>query len=165
MVPRHPGVARTELLPISPRTNRVLSAVFLRPCPDSIRVTPASEMQQCRYSRRRFLVAVAGTAVGLAAKPVFGRSQDLTSLTLKEASDLFRRKTASPVTPRMRGVLSKETPLGRVDQPEEPARAAAWLLLVNLLAATTSHLVCDAGFSRRHPSAYEIHSFRTTAAP
>src|SRR5262249_46806845 len=30
--------------------------------------------------------------------------------------------------PRMRGVLAKEIPLGRLAQPEEPARAVAWLL-------------------------------------
>jgi aspartyl-tRNA(Asn)/glutamyl-tRNA(Gln) amidotransferase subunit A len=54
-------------------------------------------MKPCRHSRRSFLIAAAGAAVGLAAKPVFGKSQNLTSLTLKEASDLLRRKTASPV--------------------------------------------------------------------
>jgi hypothetical protein len=53
-------------------------------------------MQQRHHSRRRFLVAVTGAAVSLAAKPLFGKSQDLTSLTLKEASGLLRRKTASP---------------------------------------------------------------------
>jgi len=54
-------------------------------------------MQQRHHSRRRFLVAVTGAAVSLAAKPLFGKSQDLTSLTLQEASVLLRRKTASPV--------------------------------------------------------------------
>jgi len=54
-------------------------------------------MQQCHHSRRRFLVEVTGAAVSLAAKPLFGKSQDITSLTLKEASGLLRRKTASPV--------------------------------------------------------------------
>ena len=54
-------------------------------------------MQQRHHSRRRFLVAVTGVAVSLAAKPLFGKSQDLTSLTLQEASVLLRRKTASPV--------------------------------------------------------------------
>jgi len=54
-------------------------------------------MQQCHHNRRRFLVAVTGAAVSLAAKTLFGKSQDLTSLTLQEASVLLRRKTASPV--------------------------------------------------------------------
>jgi aspartyl-tRNA(Asn)/glutamyl-tRNA(Gln) amidotransferase subunit A len=54
-------------------------------------------MQQRHHSRRNFLVAVTNAAVSLAAKPLFGKSQDLTSLTLQEASVLLRRKTASPV--------------------------------------------------------------------
>lgn len=47
--------------------------------------------------------------------------------------------------PRMRGVLSKEIPLGRLAQPEEPARAVAWLLSEEASYVTGSHLVCDGG--------------------
>jgi aspartyl-tRNA(Asn)/glutamyl-tRNA(Gln) amidotransferase subunit A len=36
-------------------------------------------------------------AAGVALKPAFGESQDLAFLTLKQASELLRRKTASPV--------------------------------------------------------------------
>ena len=47
--------------------------------------------------------------------------------------------------PRMRRVLSKEVPLGRLSQPEEPARAVAWLLSEESSYVTGSHLVCDGG--------------------
>jgi len=54
-------------------------------------------MQPYPHSRRSFLVAAAAAAVGLALKPAFGEAQDLATLTLKQASELLRRKTASPV--------------------------------------------------------------------
>jgi aspartyl-tRNA(Asn)/glutamyl-tRNA(Gln) amidotransferase subunit A len=54
-------------------------------------------MQPHPYSRRSFLATAAGAAIGLALKPVFGESQDLATLTLKEASELLRRKAASPM--------------------------------------------------------------------
>jgi hypothetical protein len=54
-------------------------------------------MQTCIHSRRRFLLAAATAAVGLALKPTFGESEDVATLTLKQASELLRRKTASPV--------------------------------------------------------------------
>ena len=47
--------------------------------------------------------------------------------------------------PRMRQVLSKEIPLGRLAQPEEPARAVAWLLSEESSYVPGSHLVCDGG--------------------
>jgi len=47
--------------------------------------------------------------------------------------------------PRMRGVLSKEIPLGRLAQPEEPARAVVWLLSDDSSYVTGSHLTCDGG--------------------
>jgi len=47
-------------------------------------------------SRRRFLAAGVGAAVW-ALKPAFAETQDLTSLTLKKASELLRSKGASPV--------------------------------------------------------------------
>jgi NAD(P)-dependent dehydrogenase (short-subunit alcohol dehydrogenase family) len=46
---------------------------------------------------------------------------------------------------RMRQVLSKEIPLGRLAQPEEPARAVVWLLSEESSYVTGSHLVCDGG--------------------
>ena len=54
-------------------------------------------MQPKVVSRRSFLVAATIAASGVTLKPAFGESQDLASLTLKEASELLRRKTASPV--------------------------------------------------------------------
>ena len=47
--------------------------------------------------------------------------------------------------PRMRRVLAKEIPLGRLGQPEEPARAVAWLLSEESSYVTGSHLICDGG--------------------
>jgi aspartyl-tRNA(Asn)/glutamyl-tRNA(Gln) amidotransferase subunit A len=54
-------------------------------------------MQPHLHSRRSFLVAATSAAIGLTLKPASGESQDLASLTLKEASELLRRKAASPV--------------------------------------------------------------------
>lgn len=47
--------------------------------------------------------------------------------------------------PRMRKILSKEIPLRRLAQPEEPARMVAWLLSEDSSYVTGSHLVCDGG--------------------
>jgi NAD(P)-dependent dehydrogenase (short-subunit alcohol dehydrogenase family) len=47
--------------------------------------------------------------------------------------------------PLMRQVLAKEIPLGRLAQPEEPARAVLWLLSEESSYVTGSHLVCDGG--------------------
>jgi NAD(P)-dependent dehydrogenase (short-subunit alcohol dehydrogenase family) len=47
--------------------------------------------------------------------------------------------------PRMRQILSEEIPLGRLAQPEEPARAVVWLLSEDSSYVTGSHLVCDGG--------------------
>ena len=49
------------------------------------------------HSRRSFLFAATTAAVGLTLKSAFGESQDLAGLSLKEASELLRRKAASPV--------------------------------------------------------------------
>jgi NAD(P)-dependent dehydrogenase (short-subunit alcohol dehydrogenase family) len=46
---------------------------------------------------------------------------------------------------RTRAVLEKEIPLGRLAQPEEPARAVVWLLSEESSYVTGSHLVCDGG--------------------
>jgi NAD(P)-dependent dehydrogenase (short-subunit alcohol dehydrogenase family) len=46
---------------------------------------------------------------------------------------------------RMREVVRSEVPLGRLAVPEEPARAAVWLLSRDASYVTGSHLVCDGG--------------------
>ena len=48
-----------------------------------------------QQSRRDFLKA--GLAAAASTLPVFGASQDLPTLTLKQASDLIRRRDLSPV--------------------------------------------------------------------
>ena len=48
-------------------------------------------------SRRTFLAAGAGSAASLVLKPLFGQARDLAGLTLKQASDLIRAKSVSPV--------------------------------------------------------------------
>jgi aspartyl-tRNA(Asn)/glutamyl-tRNA(Gln) amidotransferase subunit A len=52
---------------------------------------------QPSYPRRTFLAAGAGSAAWLALQPVFGETQDLAGLSLKQASELLRKKAASPV--------------------------------------------------------------------
>jgi NAD(P)-dependent dehydrogenase (short-subunit alcohol dehydrogenase family) len=47
--------------------------------------------------------------------------------------------------PEMRERISKEVPLGRLAQPEDPARAVAWLLSDESCYVTGSHLICDGG--------------------
>ena len=54
-------------------------------------------MQTPIHSRRSVLLAAATATVGLALKPTFGESEDVATLTLKQASELLRRKAASPV--------------------------------------------------------------------
>jgi aspartyl-tRNA(Asn)/glutamyl-tRNA(Gln) amidotransferase subunit A len=48
-------------------------------------------------SRRTFLAAGVGSAASWALRPIFGQSKDLAGLTLKQASDLVRTKSVSPV--------------------------------------------------------------------
>jgi hypothetical protein len=50
-------------------------------------------MEPTRLSRRSFLALTTMAAAGMTLKPAFGESQDLAYLTLKEASELIRRKT------------------------------------------------------------------------
>lgn len=45
----------------------------------------------------------------------------------------------------MRAVIRAEVPLGRLADPEEPARAVLWLLSAESSYVTGSHLVCDGG--------------------
>ena len=47
--------------------------------------------------------------------------------------------------PQMRTKMSNEIPLGRLAEPEDPARAVAWLLSDEAAYVTGSHLVCDGG--------------------
>jgi len=47
--------------------------------------------------------------------------------------------------PEMRRRICQEVPLGRLANPEEPARAVAWLLSDESSYVTGSHLVCDGG--------------------
>jgi NAD(P)-dependent dehydrogenase (short-subunit alcohol dehydrogenase family) len=46
---------------------------------------------------------------------------------------------------RMRAQIAAEVPLGRLADPEEPARAALWLLSDEASFVTGSHLICDGG--------------------
>lgn len=54
-------------------------------------------MQPNYLSRRSFLAWSSAAAAAMALKSAFGESQDLASLTLKEASELLRHRTTSPV--------------------------------------------------------------------
>jgi NAD(P)-dependent dehydrogenase (short-subunit alcohol dehydrogenase family) len=45
----------------------------------------------------------------------------------------------------MRVQMNKDIPLGRLAQPEDPARAVVWLLSDESAYVTGSHLVCDGG--------------------
>ena len=47
--------------------------------------------------------------------------------------------------PRIRSQISKEVPLGRLAEPEDPARAVLWLLSEEASYVTGSNLVCDGG--------------------
>jgi NAD(P)-dependent dehydrogenase (short-subunit alcohol dehydrogenase family) len=47
--------------------------------------------------------------------------------------------------PKVRQTICSEVPLGRLADPEEPARAVVWLLSEESSYVTGSHLVCDGG--------------------
>ena len=48
------------------------------------------------HDRRSFLAAGFGMAAGLVLRPCFGESQDVASLTLKQASELLRSQAGAP---------------------------------------------------------------------
>jgi hypothetical protein len=54
-------------------------------------------MEPTRLSRRSFVALSTMAPAGVTLKPAFGESRDLAYLTLKDASELVRRKTVSPV--------------------------------------------------------------------
>jgi aspartyl-tRNA(Asn)/glutamyl-tRNA(Gln) amidotransferase subunit A len=56
-----------------------------------------SQMQTGPLNRRTFLLTATSVAAAAALKPAFGESQDLATSTLKEASEMLRRRVASPV--------------------------------------------------------------------
>ena len=47
--------------------------------------------------------------------------------------------------PAMLAAIQAEVPLGRLADPDEPARAALWLMSPESSYVTGSHLVCDGG--------------------
>jgi aspartyl-tRNA(Asn)/glutamyl-tRNA(Gln) amidotransferase subunit A len=49
------------------------------------------------HDRRNFIASGLGIAAGLALRPCFGESEDLASLTLKQALELLKRGAVSPV--------------------------------------------------------------------
>jgi len=60
-------------------------------------------------------------------------------------TQLMWGETPKEEVQRIRNVLSREIPLGRLALPEEPAEAVAWLLSDASRYVTGSHLVCDGG--------------------
>lgn len=58
---------------------------------------------------------------------------------------LMWNNVAPDEMPKMREQLGREIPLGRLGQPDEIARAVAWLLSDESSYVTGSHLVCDGG--------------------
>lgn len=52
---------------------------------------------------------------------------------------------------RVRDTICAEVPLGRLADPEEPARAVLWLLSAESGYVTGSHLVCDGGILAKAP--------------
>jgi NAD(P)-dependent dehydrogenase (short-subunit alcohol dehydrogenase family) len=60
-------------------------------------------------------------------------------------TNLMWSSVAAADIPALRERLSTEIPLGRLAQPEDPARAVAWLLSEESSYVTGSHLVCDGG--------------------
>jgi NAD(P)-dependent dehydrogenase (short-subunit alcohol dehydrogenase family) len=51
--------------------------------------------------------------------------------------------------PRMREVIQREVPLGRLAEPQEVARAAVWLLSDDASYVTGSHIVIDGGVTAK----------------
>lgn len=60
-------------------------------------------------------------------------------------TDLMWAGVEAADVPRMRAQVATEVPLQRLADPEEPARAALWLLSDQASYVTGAHLVCDGG--------------------
>ena len=60
-------------------------------------------------------------------------------------TNMMWSNVAAEDIPRMRRIISKEIPLGRLAQPDDPGRAVAWLLSDDSAYVTGSHLICDGG--------------------
>jgi NAD(P)-dependent dehydrogenase (short-subunit alcohol dehydrogenase family) len=58
---------------------------------------------------------------------------------------LMWANVAEAERPAVRDTICAEVPLGRLADPEEPARAALWLLSDAASYVTGSHLICDGG--------------------
>src|SRR5215472_16216719 len=93
-----------------------------------------------KRSRRTFLTTGVG-AVAWAAKPTLGAPQDLTALTLRQASQLLRRKAVSPVeltqaclqrierhNPVLNAFITvaRESALAAAREREDEAQRAKW---------------------------------------
>ena len=60
-------------------------------------------------------------------------------------SDLMWANVPSQDVPRMRTIVSDEVPLGRLAEPDEPARTAWWLLSDAATYVTGAQVPCDGG--------------------
>ena len=138
-----------------------LTGVFLS-CKHALRHMMAAKMPGsivCTSSPTGF-VALAAGAVGAYSATKGGVSSLVRCMAIDYASYGIRVNAVVPgstETPlmwttvpaaeitRIREQLSSENPLGRLAQPEDPARAVAWLLSEESSYVTGSHLVCDGG--------------------
>jgi NAD(P)-dependent dehydrogenase (short-subunit alcohol dehydrogenase family) len=60
-------------------------------------------------------------------------------------TDLMWSNVPASEVPDMRATIEREVPLGRMASPEEPARAALWLLSNEAAYVTGAQLACDGG--------------------
>jgi NAD(P)-dependent dehydrogenase (short-subunit alcohol dehydrogenase family) len=64
-------------------------------------------------------------------------------------TELMWANVAPEEVSRNREILDREVPLGRLADPEEPARAALWLLSDEASYVTGAQLACDGGVLAR----------------